>query len=132
MKCHRIRPLVALFAAAIISGALPSLAADSGGFDAAAAFGARPSINYMRLSPDGKTAVFLAPLPGMGSAAITIDLAGGSKPHMALVSDGKPYRLQGCNWVSNDRLVCTVYGVIESAAGILPVTRVLKIGRAHV
>jgi dienelactone hydrolase len=127
MKCSPIRPMVALFAVVITSVALPSLAADSDGFDAATAFGARPSISRMRLSPDGKTAVFLAPLPGMGSAAITIDLAAGSKPHMALVSDGKPYRLQGCSWVSNDRLVCTVYGVIESAAGILPVTRLLTV-----
>ena len=115
MKCSPIRPMVALFAAAITSVAPPSLAADSGGFDPATAFGARPSINRMRLSPDGKSAVFLAPLPGMGSAAMTIDLTGGSKPRIALVSDGKPYRLQGCNWVSNDRLVCTVYGVIASA-----------------
>jgi dipeptidyl aminopeptidase/acylaminoacyl peptidase len=127
MKCSPILPMVALFATAITSVAPPSLAADSGGFDAAAAFGARPSISHMRLSPDGKTAVFLAPLPGMGSAAMTIDLTGDSKPHMAVVSDGKPYRLQGCNWVSNDRLVCLVYGVIESAAGILPVTRLLAV-----
>ncbi len=126
MKCSPNRPMLALFAA-ITSVALPSLAADIGGFDAATAFGARPSISRMRLSPDGKMAVFLAPLPGMGSAAMTIDLTGGSKPRMALVSDGKPYRLQECNWVANDRLVCTVYGVIESAAGILPVTRVLTV-----
>ena len=130
MKCSPIRPMVALFAVAITNVALPSLAADSDGFDPATAFGARPSISHMRLSPDGKKAVFLTPLPGMGSAAIAIDLTGSSKPHMALVSDGKPYRLQWCNWVSNDRLVCKVYGVIENAAGILPVTRVLTVSIA--
>jgi hypothetical protein len=64
----------------------------------------------------------------MGSAAMTIDLTGASKPHMALVTDGKPYRLRGCYWVSNDRLVCVAYGITESAvAGILPVTRLLAV-----
>jgi len=128
MTCSPPRPIVALFAGAIACVALPSLAADSGGFDAATAFGARPTISHMRLSPDGRTAVFLAPLPGMGSAAMTIDLTGASKPHMALVTDGKPYRLRGCYWVSNDRLVCVAYGITESAvAGILPVTRLLAV-----
>jgi dienelactone hydrolase len=116
-----------MFAAAITSVAAPAPAADSDGFDAATAFGARPTISHMRLSPDGKTAVFLAPLPGTASAAMTIDLTGGGKPHVAAVSDGKPYRLQWCYWVTNDRLVCTVYGVTESAAGILPISRVLAV-----
>src|SRR5271170_1043108 len=99
-------------------------------FDAAAAFGARQSVTNMSLSPDGKSVAYVAAIAGPGSAVITLDLAEGSKPHVALFASGKPERIGGCNWVSNERLVCLIYGVASSADGLLPFTRTVAVDRS--
>lgn len=99
--------------------------------DAAAAFGARQGVFEMSLSPDGKSVAYITPTKGPGSAVMTLDLAEGSKGHVALVASGKPDRIGGCHWVSNDRLVCTVYGVVPNATGlVLPFTRLVAVDRS--
>jgi acetyl esterase/lipase len=94
-------------------GSAPALAQNAASFDAAAAFGARPSVFGMRLSPDGKSVSYLVPAEGQGSMVKTLSLAPGATSRVALSADGKPERLWGCSWVSNDRLVCTVYGLFK-------------------
>jgi dipeptidyl aminopeptidase/acylaminoacyl peptidase len=97
-------------------------------FDAAAAFGARPSVEYLKLSPDGKSIAYLAPTAsGQGSILNTLPLDKGAKSRRALVMDGKPTRLGVCNWVSNERLVCDIYGVVKDVDYMLPFFRVLAV-----
>src|ERR1700736_5058833 len=78
-------------------------------FDPASAFGARPSVNAMHLSPDGMSVTYVGPTKGQGSIAYTLSLAKGSAPNATVSADGKPFRLEGCHWVSNDRIVCVIY-----------------------
>jgi pimeloyl-ACP methyl ester carboxylesterase len=94
-------------------------------FDAARAFGARPSVSNLRISPDGKSVVYIAPAKGQGSIAYTLNLAPGSLAKPALAADGKPFRLQDCHWVSNDRLVCRIY----AAERVVPGIRVVRVTR---
>src|ERR1700730_15562701 len=82
-------------------------------FDAAVVFGARPSAADVSLSPDGNSVAYVVPTEGMGSVLYTVRLEEGAKPKVALVASGKPELLAGCDWVSNDRLVCTVYGILR-------------------
>src|SRR5579863_1388078 len=82
-------------------------------FDASAAFGARPSVSNLHLSPDGMSVVYIAPIEGQGSIAVTLSLTKGAIEKPALRADGKPNRLENCRWVSNDRLVCSIYAVIN-------------------
>ena len=97
-------------------------------FDAAAAFGARPSVSHMRLSPDGQSVAYLSPLQGQGSVLYTLSLAEGAKPRAALVADGKPDRLEGCFWVANDRLACYLHGSLKDPTyGIMPVSRLVAV-----
>jgi dipeptidyl aminopeptidase/acylaminoacyl peptidase len=96
-------------------------------FDAAAAFGARPSIVDLSLSPDGNRVAYVVPAAGQGSALFTLDLAKGAVPHGAMGASGKPDRIRGCDWVSNTRLVCTIYGVTMSGIGIVPFSRVVAV-----
>ena len=98
-------------------------------FDPAAAFGSRRSVTHLRLSPDGGRVVFIKPTVGQGSAAVTLKLTPGAKPHLAIAADGKPDRLGGCNWVSNRRLVCTVYGTVRRGRYglLLPFTRLVAV-----
>lgn len=81
-------------------------------FDAAAAFGARESVLDLSLSPDGTSVAYIAPVAGQGSRVLTLSLAKGATPQIALTSDGKPFRLERCKWVSNTRLACIVYAVL--------------------
>ncbi|MFO1400494.1 MAG: S9 family peptidase [Steroidobacteraceae bacterium] len=97
-------------------------------FDAAAAFGARPSVEGMSLSPDGRHVAYITPAPGQASAVFTLELSPGAKPVGTVVADGKPWRIGRCDWVSNDRLVCTIYSAVHDAwYGRSRVTRVIAV-----
>jgi dipeptidyl aminopeptidase/acylaminoacyl peptidase len=95
-------------------------------FDAAAAFGARPDVADLSLSPDGNNVAFLVPVDHGGTAVKTLALAAGAKPKVALYSSGKPDRITACNWVSNDRLVCQIYW-IGPRPDLLPFLRLVAV-----
>ena len=82
----------------------------------AAAFGARESVLQTSLSPNGSKVAFIAPGLGQSTILYVADASGKSEPIRALGADGKPERLHSCNWVSEARLVCTVYMVTKAAA----------------
>jgi hypothetical protein len=85
--------------------------------DAAAMFGARESVQSIALSPDGGRLAYLVPTQGQGSRLFTIDV-GATDPKGVINVDGEQQRMNGCNWVSNARLVCTTYAVVN-APGLL-------------
>jgi dipeptidyl aminopeptidase/acylaminoacyl peptidase len=91
------------------------------------AFGARESVASATLSPDGKTMAFLAPTIGAGNALFTVPVDGSASPKRSLVASGDPERLVGCNWVSNDRLVCNVYIVRDEAGYKVGLSRMVAV-----
>ena len=103
-------------AGGLLLASLPLLSVAEPAFDAAKAFGARQSVDYVSLSPDGMSVAYVAPTTGQGSVVFVQSLAKGAslsnKP--VLGAGGKPERLGGCDWVSNQRLVCVVYGVVNT------------------
>jgi dipeptidyl aminopeptidase/acylaminoacyl peptidase len=115
--------LRATVAGGLLLASLPLLSSAEPAFDAAKAFGARPRIEYVSLSPDGMSVAYVAPTTGQGSVVYVQSLAKGaslaSKP--ILGASGKPERLGGCDWVSNQRLVCVIYGVVASSSMLEPV-----------
>jgi acetyl esterase/lipase len=115
--------LRAIVAGSLLLASLPLLSIAEPAFDAAKAFGARPRVEYVSLSPDGTSVAYVAPTTGQGSVVYVQSLAKGaslaSKP--ILGASGKPERLGGCDWVSNQRLVCVVYGVVASDTLLEPV-----------
>jgi dipeptidyl aminopeptidase/acylaminoacyl peptidase len=125
--------------AALLVAALPVCADVPGGaatpprvaksFDSVEAFGSRQEIVDLSLSPNGKSVAYVAALAGMGAGLFTLDLAEGSKPRVALTASGKPDRLGGCHWVSDERLVCVVYGVAQGPNELVPFTRLMAIDR---
>jgi hypothetical protein len=62
---------IILVTAALMAAAVNTHAAD---FDAAAAFGARPSVSDFSLSPDGRSVSYVSPSPGQGSVLFTMSL----------------------------------------------------------
>lgn len=102
--------------------------------DPPAAFGAREGVLDIALSPSGQKVAFIAPGPGRGTLLYTGSTAGGIAPRVALSADGKPERIVDCGWVSETRLVCTVYFTIQtmvpgSPAGVSRVIAIDEDGR---
>ncbi|HEX6374936.1 MAG TPA: S9 family peptidase [Allosphingosinicella sp.] len=97
--------------------------------DAPAAFGAREGVLDIALSPSGDKIAFIAPGPGKATLLFTGSTAGGQAPRQTLSADGKPERLIECDWVSEKRLVCTVFFTVKTMVPGQPagVTRVLAI-----
>jgi len=118
-----------LFAALLGATALTASAAEQGGKqpDLAAAFGARPSVIDISLSSDGASVAVVAPTAGRGTVLYTVSLDDNSKSHIALTTDGKPYRLGGCDWVSNSRLACKVFWLQEVHTELLSFNRQIAI-----
>lgn len=116
-----------IIAVALVCVCVPALAQSTKPFDAATAFGARPSVHDLQLSPDGLTVSYVVPAPGAGTALETLSLADGAKPRMTLLASGNPERLEWCRWVSNSRLVCKIYAIIKDPAGLLGYTRLVAV-----
>jgi hypothetical protein len=96
--------------AMVASGASPPT------FDPAAAFGTRPSLSMLSLSPDGANIAYVAPAGGQASILFTMRLGDHPQAVPALAADGKPWRMHGCDWVANTRLACEIYAVEKAAA----------------
>ncbi|MGZ8331703.1 MAG: alpha/beta hydrolase family protein [Allosphingosinicella sp.] len=98
--------------------------------DPATVFGVRESVLSVSLSPSGRQVAFISPGPGQATFLFTVDAAGGGTARQTLSADGKPERLHRCGWVSETRLVCTIYMVAPSASvggEVVGVTRLAAI-----
>ena len=124
----RIFSLDAFVARLLVSTAAPAAAAGPPA-DPAAAFGVRESVLSVSLSPSGRQVAFISPGPGQTTLLYTVDAAGGGDPRLTLSADGKPERLHRCGWVSETRLVCTIYMIeTTSVAGqFVDVTRLVAV-----
>src|ERR1700733_275104 len=88
-RMRRITPQLTAFFVLV-----PALACSEGApFDAAAAFGARPSVIDLRLSPDGQSLAWIGPAAGQGAVVYTLSLAKDAKPKAALSASGAPERI---------------------------------------
>jgi dipeptidyl aminopeptidase/acylaminoacyl peptidase len=76
--------------------------------DPAAAFGARPGVEDISLSPDGATVAFVVPDSGRGNALYTVPADASKPPLRILVASGAPETIDDCDWVSNARILCRV------------------------
>jgi dipeptidyl aminopeptidase/acylaminoacyl peptidase len=78
----------------------------------AAAFGARPAVSGVSLSPDGHHVLYLTPGPGPKTYAVISDLASGTS-NVVVSTDGKPEGLSWCGYSSQSRVVCSVYAIVD-------------------
>lgn len=95
--------------------------------DPAVAFGARENVEFIALSPDGARVAYAVPrATGQGSRLMTVEV-GGAQPRDVIAVDGVRQRLGGCNWVSNARLVCTIFAVAETSGTLVVGTRLIAL-----
>lgn len=75
--------------------------------NAAAAFGARESLQRASLSPDGSKVALIVAGPGRGGLLLIGDLVAGGEPKSILRTTGDPDELRDCDWSSATRLICS-------------------------
>ncbi|HMG47232.1 MAG TPA: alpha/beta fold hydrolase [Allosphingosinicella sp.] len=96
--------------------------------DPAELYGVRESVEHIDISPDGSHVVYLAAGPGRMTYVFVHDLAGNGTPRLIIRSDGNPERLRWCNFVTNERLICQVTGMIGGGTSILlPFSRLVSL-----
>lgn len=93
----------------------------------AAVFGARQALLDMSLSPSGTKFAYVAPQGSGGEALYVVDLAGDPNPKRILGNSDQSTDLAGCTWVTDGRLICTVYLVTEGSGVLLGFTRLVVI-----
>ncbi|WP_242122980.1 prolyl oligopeptidase family serine peptidase [Sphingobium sp. Sx8-8] len=84
--------------------------------EAAKAFGARPALSNVSISPDGKSLAMIEPTAGRGSVVSVLKIGSDQDRKMVLLSTGYPDQLSYCGWSTNDRILCDVY-MISSIFG---------------
>jgi dipeptidyl aminopeptidase/acylaminoacyl peptidase len=117
-----IRKLTALAAFVAASAAAAQQAADP-----AALYGAREAVEHIDISPDGTHVVYLQPGAGRTTIAFVHELGGTGAPRVVLRSNGDPDRLRWCNFVTNERLICQVSGMVSNGTLLIPYSRLVSI-----
>jgi dienelactone hydrolase len=93
----------------------------------AAIFGMREDIEQMSLSPDGGKVAFIAPAAGQGSYLVVRGVEEGAVAKIVARASGNPDTLGRCGWVSNIRLVCTIFGVVDIEGRKVNFSRLLAV-----
>lgn len=114
-------------AAAGVALASSASATDQVADSAATAFGARPQVQSVSISPDGKQIALVGPTAGRGAGVLIANLDGTPTLKPILSSSGSPDRLMGCGWSGNTRLICTIYMIEDVFAEKMGGTRLIAV-----
>lgn len=93
----------------------------------AKAFGARPEVLDVSMSPGGDRIAFLNATGARGSTLYVVDMAGDAKPRPVIRGSGDPEQILGCNWVSETRLICKAGEVRRDGDRIIGVTKLFAV-----
>lgn len=118
------------FAAAVLAaasmtphaGAAAPAKPETGG----ALFGVRAAVEHIDLAPGGQRIVYVAPGHGRTSLAYVAELDG-SRQLTALSTSGNPERLEWCNFVTDERLICRVSGEVDRVDILVPFSRLVAV-----
>jgi dipeptidyl aminopeptidase/acylaminoacyl peptidase len=93
----------------------------------AKAFGARPDVEGIGLSPDGNRLLMIGSGPGRSQFLRVSDLAGDTSKTI-LRTEGPPEALQWCEFGSDTQLVCQYGGDVRLDGQIVAFTRLITVG----
>lgn len=85
----------------------------------------RETVQHIDISPDGNRVVYITPGSGRSSAAYIADLMKGGQPQRVIQTNGNPDQLRWCNFVSNERLICRIGGLVRNVDWLGPYARLL-------
>jgi dipeptidyl aminopeptidase/acylaminoacyl peptidase len=117
--------MAALPASPLLADQAPAGPVRAAEADSARLFGAREDVRQMSLSPNGSKVAFIAPGRGPGTILYVAEAGSDAAPKVALSADGHPHRIRSCFWVSDSRLVCTIYMIDKPSGDLLEATRIV-------
>ncbi len=115
-------------AVAALAGFAPQYVVAETAEEAAAQFGARESVLDVSLSPSGTKLVYVAPGRPTGEAVYVADLSTGAAPKMISAYNNADSRLAGCDWATDERLVCRVRYINSLDGVLISATRMYAMG----
>ncbi len=89
-------------------------------------FAAREAVRQISLSPDGKSVAYLASTDPRGEVVTVARLADGQSKAI-LTAPGGDQHISGCNWISNERLLCRYRAIRDVTGMLLTFTRMLAV-----
>ncbi len=96
--------------------------------ETAVAFGTRPSVLSISLSPSGEKIAYISPIAASTEGVFVVDLANGDgTPELIEYYDDIGSELNYCNFATEDRLVCQIYGVTRPDNVLLYFTRMFSL-----
>lgn len=94
----------------------------------AAKFGARQSVSDVSISPSGKLLLYVAPGSAADETIYVVDLDSGAEPKAIVTMNEAQARLAGCDWATEDRIVCKIFGLQDIGGTLIGFTRSLTVG----
>ena len=96
--------------------------------ETAARFGIRQSVLDVALSPSGTKIAYIAAGPEHSEVLNVVDLKAGDGIKTIISNTEQAGDLSDCEWATDTRLVCEIYGMAERSDGVLlPFTRMFAI-----
>ena len=92
----------------------------------AEAFGQRATVSSVALSPSGDRVIYVGAGPGEETHAYVADV-GGSAASIVTMTDGDPMELGWCRFVNEERLICSIYAMVNDPHQIYPITRLFAV-----
>ncbi|ABC63214.1 alpha/beta hydrolase family protein [Erythrobacter litoralis] len=93
----------------------------------ASAFGARQSVENLSISPSGDRLLYIQPGAQSDETIYVVDLANGGAPTPIITMNEAQARLNWCQWATEERIVCEIFGMQDSGGVLLNFTRVMAI-----
>ncbi|MFA5970692.1 MAG: hypothetical protein WC816_15795 [Sphingomonas sp.] len=95
--------------------------------EAARAFGARPAVHDISLSPDGQHFAVLVVGAHQSVNLAVVSTEDPTKSMFILHSTGEPEQLTKCDWANDTRLICSIYTRTGKGVGAIGFTRLVAI-----
>ena len=94
---------------------------------AAAAFGARPTVLDISISPSGDRVAYV--MPGQGSTEVVFvrELSADAEPRLVTYLSDPDLTLTACDWASESHLVCQFHGITTADTTLIGFTRMVSI-----
>ena len=89
----------------------------------AAAFGARQTVSDVSISPAGTKLLYVSPGRASDETIYVVDLQGDGQHVPITTMNEADARLAGCSWASEERIVCSAYGLQQVGSTLLYFTR---------
>lgn len=94
---------------------------------AAQAFGARPTVLDISLSPAGDRVAYVTPGEGSTEIVFLRELDNDAPPRLVTYLSDPDLALTGCDWASETHLVCRFYGITQGDTALIGFTRMLSV-----